>query len=286
ADSRTLVALQEETAKNLWVSLDGDPKSAQAITPLRRNVRDQGAVWTPDGSILVGSNAGGDNRAWLMKADGSGQKALTDIGEFDGGLKVSPDGRFIFFFSMRSKTRQIWRKDIDGSNPKQLTDAGGVDSFSLTPDGASVIYALYTPGIWKISVDGGTPTKLSDVVAFGLDLSPDGKFVAFVSPDDKMKRLRLVVETFDKFEPVSTFDLPVTAENGHWAPDGRAFVYVETLGSISNLWRLPLDGSPARQISDFKSEYIPSFSYSGDGSKLVLSRGSTNRDAVLITDEK
>ena len=87
-------------------------------------------VWTPDGRVLFGSNVGGGERVWLMNADGTGQKPLTEVGESNGGAQVSPDGRYIFFMSQRSKTQQVWRKDIDGSHPKPMSGVYATDGMS------------------------------------------------------------------------------------------------------------------------------------------------------------
>ncbi len=48
--------------------------------------------------------------------------------------------------------------------------------------------------------------------------------------------------------------------------------------------RNPLDGSPGKQITDFKSEHINDFHWSFDGSKLGVIRGHTDSDVVLIRD--
>jgi eukaryotic-like serine/threonine-protein kinase len=287
ADSRTLVALHLETTANIWIAPDGDAKRARAVTS-RKGVQDRGCEWTPDGHVVFTSNVGGGNRLWLMNADGTGQKPLTDARDLAGEAQVSPDGRYIFFTSLRSRTRQVWRMDIDGSHPKQLTEGAGVPHFSLTPDGGWVIYNLWTPGIWKGSVEGGTPIKVSDAIARGPAVSPDGKLLAYYAEDEHTKRKRFVVVRFDDGAPFKTFDLPVTAseEVWRWSPDSRALVYTDTQGGVSNLWRLPLDGSRPMQISDFKSETIRYFSYSRDGRQLALSRGNITRDAVLIVDEK
>ena len=71
-----------------------------------------------------------------------------------------------------------------------------------------------------------------------------------------------------------------------WASDGKALVYVNTLSGVSNLWRQPLDGTQAKQITNFKSDLIYSFVYSPDGRTLALARGSHTRDAVLISEGK
>ena len=81
--------------------------------------------------------------------------------------------------------------------------------------------------------------------------------------------------------------MPVTVQGGwSFSPDSRAIVYGDTRGGVANLWRMPLDGSPAKQITDFNSDLIDFFAYSRDGKQLALSRGSTIRDALMITDEE
>jgi len=52
------------------------------------------------------------------------------------------------------------------------------------------------------------------------------------------------------------------------------------------LWLQPLDGSPGRQITNFKSERIHGFHWSFDGSKLGLVRGHTDSDVVLLQESK
>ena len=68
---------------------DGDPEiylraSDGAVRQLTDNeVGDNGAVWSPDGQQLAfvrgGTEAGGDG-IWVMDADGSNQRQLTDPG--------------------------------------------------------------------------------------------------------------------------------------------------------------------------------------------------------------
>jgi Tol biopolymer transport system component len=69
-----------------------------------------------------------------------------------------------------------------------------------------------------------------------------------------------------------------------WTPDGRALAYVDTRGGVSNIWRLPIDGRPSTQLTDFKSDLIFRFAWSRDGKELALARGMLSRDIVLIRD--
>jgi len=281
ADSSTLVALQVEGTAGIWIAPEGDARRARAVTSRSGG---GGFDWTPDGRLVFASNVGGKQGIFVMNADGGEQKPLMEGGE---SPQVSPDGRYLFYESQRSKTKQVWRADSDGSHPKQLTEGGGVETFALTPDGRWVIYSLFAPTIWKIPSDGGTPTKVADASAFTVQVSPDGRFLAYAGLDAQTNRERLTVLTLEGGATVKTFDLPVTARSlFRWSPDSRAVVYVDTRGDVSNLWRLPLDGGAPAQITDFKADHINFFAYSRDGKQLALSRGNQTRDALMISEEK
>ena len=71
-----------------------------------------------------------------------------------------------------------------------------------------------------------------------------------------------------------------------FTPDGKAVVYPIRDQGVDNLWLQPLDGSPGRQITNFKSEQITDFHWSFDGSKLGLIRGHTDSDVVLLQESK
>jgi Tol biopolymer transport system component len=67
-----------------------------------------------------------------------------------------------------------------------------------------------------------------------------------------------------------------------WSRDQQSLVYVETRNGVSNLWSQPLDGSAPKQLTNFQSDQIFSFSWSPDGSQLALSRGTSTSDVILI----
>lgn len=72
-----------------------------------------------------------------------------------------------------------------------------------------------------------------------------------------------------------------------WAPDGRAFIYSRGgVGSVGNVWSQPLDGGKATQLTNFTTETIWGFSLAPDGKRLVLSRGHSTLDVVLIKDAR
>jgi Tol biopolymer transport system component/predicted Ser/Thr protein kinase len=108
--------------------------------PITSDRRSGGGTWSPDGRIVYSSSADW----WVMEADGSNPKQLTSNAADAENVRtrVSPDGHYIVFVSDRSGSYQIWRMDSDGNNPKQLTDSPFQDfGLDCSPDGKWVVYS-------------------------------------------------------------------------------------------------------------------------------------------------
>jgi len=69
-----------------------------------------------------------------------------------------------------------------------------------------------------------------------------------------------------------------------WSSDGKSLIYSETRTGVDNLWLLPIDGSPARQITDFNADRIYHFDITQDGRSWVMARGSEDSDVVTVSD--
>jgi Tol biopolymer transport system component len=185
--------------------------------------------------------------------------------------------------------------NLDGSNPVQLT-SGLVDSFpSVTPDSRWVIYTAPSgakPVLWKVSIDGGAPTQVSDHVATMGAVSPDGKLIAFLypeSPDMLAPPNRIAVIPFEGSGDTKIFSIPSTGTVLtilKWAQDGESVLYTNTTNNVTNIWSQPVDGGPAKQVTDFKEMLITGFAWSRDGKQLACTRGNLVRDAVLIRDQR
>jgi Tol biopolymer transport system component len=67
-----------------------------------------------------------------------------------------------------------------------------------------------------------------------------------------------------------------------WTPDSQALVFSLTHAGVSNLWRQPLDGSPAKQITHFTEDRIFNFAWSPDG-RIAYERGKLLSDTVLLS---
>lgn len=290
ADSSRLSAVQENTVSNTWVAPDGDPARAKQIGSESGWIGEM--AWTPEGRIVYRSNSGGSADIWVMDADGSNPKQLTTGARASGGLSVSPDGRYIFFASDRAGRFNVWRADTDGGNLRQLT-AGDDELFpNATPDGAWVVYQrdAQEPRLWKVSSDGGEPVQITDTRAMNPAVSPDGKLIAYRYLDSQVEksRWRIGMVSTEGGPPLKRFDYPPTVAPSQrlvrWSPDGKTIAFSNSPGGLADIWLQPLDGSPARQLTDFKAEQIIAFDWSRDGSSLAIVRGVETSDVVLINN--
>ena len=75
---------------------------------------------------------------------------------------------------------------------------------------------------------------------------------------------------------------PRISGNVTFASGGEAVTYPIRVNGVDNVWLQPLDGSPGRQLTDFKSQQIGAIRWSPDDKMLGVGRYNTESDVVLI----
>lgn len=296
ADGQRLTTIQTNGLINLWVAPEGD--AARAVRLPTGNVGFYSSAgnnlnWTMDGRVVFMSNEGGIADVWIADPNGGNRKQLTTNG---GTSPVATfDGRYIVFISAREGSRAVWRMNVDGSNPVRLTD-GPVNVYpSVTPDSKWVLYVNYDgarPTLWKVSIDGGTPAPVTDHTVTSAAVSADGKLLAYTypeSPDPFAPPNRIAIVNFADNSPVETFTFSPSSTVPtliQWSADSKTIQYSVNRNGVSNVLAQSLDGSPPKQVTDFKDSLMTGFAWSKDGKMFAASRGSLIRDAVLITDAK
>jgi Tol biopolymer transport system component len=207
---------------------------------------------------------------------------------------VTPDGKYIVFVSDRDGAGRLWRMGLDGSSPVRLADdlvARGRGTVSA--DGRWVFFTTMAGESRKVSIDGGSSSEL-----FGADgagrteplppgfhdpmLSPDGATLAGHYNDQAARGERIALIPMAG-GPAKL--LPTVPPTATWAPDGRALVYIETKGGVSNLLRQPVAGGAPTPLTKFASEQIFNYAISPDQRQVGLVRGRVSSDVVLITGQ-
>ncbi|HVQ36948.1 MAG TPA: protein kinase [Pyrinomonadaceae bacterium] len=297
SDSNILVSKQTQTFSSLWI---GPTDDADQAKPILSHNEDQGMnafyyyrtrfSWLPNGQIIYTSLLNGTPSIWTMTAQGTANTQLTDDSGGNNFPSMTSDGRYIVFVSDRTGFTNVWRMDSDGKNQTQLT-TGEDDSWVwCSPKGTSVVYHSGQQGkrtLWRVSVEGGKPEKLTDYPSVCPVVSPDGKWISSYYRPGTKDPWRLAIIPFDGGPPVKTFEVPQNVffqSLVRWTPDGLSLAYIRNRDGVSNIWLQPVDGGPARQLSNFKSDQIFWFDWSPDGGQLGVSRGAVTSDVVLIRD--
>lgn len=293
ADMKSLVTILHRRIANLWI-VPSD-RAREAVQIHSGNSKDLGwtlgVEWLRDGKIIYGSTASGKEDVWLMDADGSNQKQLTTNAGANFEPAVSNDGRTLVYVSKAADAAQhLWKMNLENGDRAQLTDGGFDLRPDISPDGRWVVYmsvAKGSPTLWKTSIDGGAAAlQLSDKIASIPRVSPDGRFIACFYRAQLETSSKFAIIPFEGGEPVKVFDRSPTTfvEAGiQWTPDGRALTFIDNRDGVSNVWLQPVDGSPAKQITNFTSETIFRFAWSPDGKMIVAERGTETGDIVLMS---
>src|SRR5438094_252887 len=250
-----------------------------------------GVSWFPDGRIAFSSMAGGNPDIWLINSDGSGQKQLTANDGANYHPEVSPDGRYIAFTCYRGGLFKICRMDADGSNLTQLTQGDGASFPNWSPDGQWVYYDVLASGsstLWRVRADGRDPMSLTNRYSRGPTVSPDGFSIGCIYWDDQAASLRYAVIPSGGGAPIKLFGNPDPnhQRRPRWTSDNQGLLYVDTRDGASNVWLQALKTTEPKPITSFESDQIFDFDLSPDGKQLVITRGTTVSDVVLISGLK
>lgn len=158
--------------------------------------------WSPDGGTLAYcAERDGQYDIYTIPAAGGIETQLTDAPGLNDGPEYSPDGRHIWFNSVRSGLMQVWRMNADGSEQVRMTFEDDSNNWfpHVSPDGQWVVYIAYRKG----DVDPGD------------------------HPANKQVELRLMPAAGGESRTVvALFGGQGTLNVNSWAPDSRTFAFV------------------------------------------------------------
>ncbi|MGQ0542858.1 MAG: protein kinase domain-containing protein [Blastocatellia bacterium] len=297
SDGRNIITLKGDTVSSVWRYSPATKKNTQLTTESRNLEGYHGLVQRRDGKLIYSRNEGKEADLWISDDDGKNARALLAEPGYSVMPVTTPDGKNIIFNLQKDKSSRIWKTDADGKNAVRLTneDANYADfNPQVTPDGKYVIFQRKIGNderfsLMKVPVGSG-PTEpfyeSDNLSVFQPRISPDGKRIAYTTYDVRSFQKKLMIATildnkFGKVEREIEYNL---VNQFMWSPDSKSLTILTNRGGAQNIWRQPADGSPATQITDFKSGKILNFAWTEDGKEMIIARGNTNNDLILIRD--
>jgi Tol biopolymer transport system component/DNA-binding winged helix-turn-helix (wHTH) protein len=287
--ANALLTMQTEVRSNLWLASSNNavsPSVARRITQGRTEGFEGLAV--ADGCAIYAATEHQQADLWSVNLDGSNSRPLTDA----GGFLPSTSGKegLIAYVSAQSGTHHIWCMDANGGNKRQLTDGGGESFPSITSDGKWVVYTSLSRErntLWKIATRGGKPIQIThDSLCIKPVVSHDGTRVACAYRRDEADMWKIAVLSIADGQPVAILELPYPYNQKiRWTADDQALTFLEKRDGVHNVWRQPLDGGAATQLTEFTEDLIYFYDWlPGDDGRLIVSRGIKTRDIVMIRD--
>jgi len=203
----------------------------QVTHALARIAEPYGCTWSPNGKWIafaagnagfLSLNASFGNAApsslYLVPAAGGEARAVTDAKSMHEAPEWSRDGTTLFFVSDRDGPRDLYGVGIDGSGQPRgeavrLTTGLNLQSASLSVDASRIAYTVFTAraNIWSI-----------EIPASGIASASTGA-------------------------PVTTGNQVI--ESMQVSRDGRFLLYDSNLSGFSNIYRMPLGGGSAEQLT-------------------------------------
>lgn len=237
-------------------------------------------AWSPDGKRIAFDSARTDrtpkdsrhvNDVFLMKADGSGVKKLTDSKGTSGDAAWAASGSLIAFDADRGNPkalRNIYVMDASGGNLRRITTpTNPMSDYSprFSPDGTRLVFlrargtADTAPAaLFTIRLDG---SGLHRLTSFSMhvgdsDWSPDGKRIVFEAYPNPAAYGDIYVIDGNGGRLVNVTRNPAGQAGSAdpvWSPDGRKILFLDNR-RVNGVGRTGLatmnpDGSERRFIS-------------------------------------
>src|SRR5262245_15512742 len=208
------------TDADIWVAnADGTAEHNVSNDP---GVPDIQPAWSPDGSQIAFVKQrpiDGTSSLWVMDADGSSQRQLTDMRTVNVHPNWSPDGTRIAFAG---------NKD------------GNLELYTIAPDGSDLTCLTTTPPVQE-----GNPNWSPDGTMLAFDACVADSYPCPGSPNYEVYAMR----ADGSFRRRLTDDASIDA-NPAWSPDGREIVFRSDRSvEGTELWKMNADGSGQVQLT-------------------------------------
>ncbi|MBB5330265.1 PD40 domain-containing protein [Tunturiibacter gelidoferens] len=203
-----------------------------------------GPAISPDGQRVAFSvRQGGQTLLYVMQADGTNARIVTDTLALQGSPAWNPDGRSITSAADDHGVTHLFRVPLDGRPP-----AAFVQEYSVEPAWAS-----------------------------------DGSFVVYSGPDIGTTFSVKAVTAEGGAHPLPGLTLTRGARHLALLPGGRGLVLMRGEIQHKNLWLIDLETGAERQLTNLPADFdLRDFDISPDGREVVLEREQERSDVMML----
>jgi len=211
---------------------------------------------SPDGQWVALTRTTTQEDLFVVRADGSQSRRLTDDAFRDRSPAWSPDGQQIAFYSDRSGGYQLWLIRPDGGGLRQVTDVRDhtVTIPAWSPDGKRIVYNAIPGGAEIVDLSSGRfpvePVALPRIAEhegfWAFSWSRDGRRLAGVAAADE--GVIRSVELFDleskKFSSLRVGDIAAGWRFADWLSDSRRLIVRDPSG----IWLVDSAGGEPKRL--------------------------------------
>jgi Tol biopolymer transport system component len=228
--SESIWKLANGTGTELWSGQGAQVFGGPAISPDRR-------------SIAFSVRQSGQTLLYVMHADGTNARIVTDSLDLQGAPAWAPDGKSI---------------------TTAVADHG-------------------IPHLYRVPIDGGPAALFVQEYAVDPAWAPDGRFVVYSGPDIGTTFSVKAVTPDAAAHPLPALTLTRGARRLAFLPGGRELVFLRGGIQHKNLWLIDLQTGAERQLTNLPPDFdVRDFDISADGREVVLERVQEHSEVVLL----
>jgi Tol biopolymer transport system component len=203
-----------------------------------------GPAVSPDGrTIAFSARQNGQALLYVMQADGTNVRVVTNSLNLQGAPAWAPDGQSI----------------------------------------TSAVEGHGVPRLFRVPLDGGSPTPFVQEYSLDPTWAPDSRFVVYSGPDIGTTFSLKAVTPAAVAHPLPALTLTRGARHIAVLPGGHSLVVLRGEIQHKNLWLIDLETGAERQLTNLGADFnISDFDISPNGREVVLERVQEQSNIALL----